>query len=114
VVEEEFREKGQILSEKFVVLPINLPHCVPAMVVDFRPRWYYTMLTGAFVFLKDIHVTRVSKAPATDVESIGILGDEVFRVDGLVPWLEQEIAQYDVVHVAIRWSLQWCRLRGRH
>ena len=62
------------------------------MVVDFRARWGYAMLAGTFVFLKYIHITRVSKAPATDVESIGILGDEVFGVDGLVPWLEQEIA----------------------
>jgi hypothetical protein len=46
-------------------------------------------------------VTRISKAPATNIEHVGILTNKVFWVDGMVPGLETDITEDDAFDAAI-------------
>ena len=64
------------------------------MLVDFgagRCRLFASCAAGSRVFYVGIDIARISKAVATDVEALRVLGDEVFWIQGLKPRMEDEI-----------------------
>ena len=85
-----------------MLLPIYLPHRVPAMVVDFGPERRGSMLARACMSHVGVDIAGVPETPATDVQPVLILAHEVFGVYGLEPRREQEVAEHDLLHVQIR------------
>ncbi len=67
VIEKEFGEKGEVLSEELVILTVHLPYSVPAMFVHFGAGRRYAMDTDPSVLCKRSFVAGVSEAPATDI-----------------------------------------------
>lgn len=50
------------------------------------------MRTFSNVRCKGDSVTGISETPPTNVEALGVFGNQILWVDGLVPRLEQEIS----------------------